>query len=131
VLCATDCMNPIESDGEDYVMLHRQGREACAELLKERKLLPRDLAVLWGLTIHLHWRSGRVKVTAKCLAEQLGMRIQDVTNSLKRLRDNLVISKAYDQTTGETYFLFNPWYVSVGGAKRRGHIHRQFTDSLE
>jgi hypothetical protein len=59
------------------------------------------------------------------------MRIQDVTNSLKRLRDNLVISKAYDQTTGETYFLFNPWYISVGGAKRRGHIHRQFTDSLE
>lgn len=112
-------------------MLHRQGREACAELLRERKLQPRDLAVLWGLTIHLHWRSGRVKVSATHLANQLGMRLPDVTHSLKRLRENLVITKVYDPTTSESHFLFNPWYISVGSSKRRGHVHRQFQDSLE
>ena len=78
----TDCMNLTDFDQEDFVMVHRQGQEALLSLLEERKLLPRDLAVVWGLLPHLSWRSGRVKVTATFLAKRLGMRLPDVTNSL-------------------------------------------------
>ncbi len=112
-------------------MVHRQGQEALLSLLKERKLLPRDLAVVWALLPHLNWRSGRVKVTATFLANELAMRLPDVTNSLKRLRTNLVISKVYDELTGESYFLFNPWYISAGSSKRRGLVQQQFKESLE
>lgn len=129
----TDPVNLADSDQEDFVMVHRQGQEALLSLLKERKLLPRDLAVVWALLPHLNWRSGRVKITAAFLAGELAMRVPDVTNSLKRLRDNLVLSKVYEKATGETYYLFNPWYISAGGSKckRRGHAIRQFKDSLE
>ena len=120
-----------EREQEDFVMLHRQGREACVALLQERKLQPRDLAVLWAMTLHLNWRSGRMRVTASHLAKETKMDVSVVVNSLKRLRDNLVISKVYEETTGETYFLFNPWYVSAGSSKRRGHAQQQFTESLE
>lgn len=120
-----------EREQEDFVMLHRQGREACVALLQERKLQPRDLAVLWAMTLHLNWRSGRMRVTASHLAKETKMDVSVVVNSLKRLRDNLVISKVYEETTGETYFLFNPWYVSAGSSKRRGHAQQQFSESLE
>lgn len=124
-------MNGNEREQEDFVMLHRQGREACAVLLQERKLLPRDLAVLWVMTLHLNWRSGRMRVTASHLAKETKMDVSVVVNCLKRLRDNLVISKVYEEATGETYFLFNPWYVSAGSSKRRGHAQQQFQESLE
>lgn len=126
-------MNGNEHDQEDFVMLHRQGREACVALLQERKLQPRDLAVLWAMTLHLNWRSGRMRVTASHLAKETRMDVSVVTNSLKRLRENLVISKVYEKTTGESYYLFNPWYISAGASKskRRGHAIRQFKDSLE
>lgn len=120
-----------EREQEDFVMLHRQGREACVALLQERKLQPRDLAVLWAMTLHLNWRSGRMRVTASHLAKETKMDVSVVVNSLKRLRDNLVISKVYEEATGESYFLFNPWYVSAGSSKRRGHAQQQFTESLE
>ena len=120
-----------EREQEDFVMLHRQGREACVALLQERKLQPRDLAVLWTMTLHLNWRSGRMRVTASNLAKETKMYVSVVVNSLKRLRDNLVISKVYEESTGETYFLFNPWYVSAGSSKRRGHAQQQFSESLE
>lgn len=120
-----------EREQEDFVMLHRQGREACVALLQERKLQPRDLAVLWAMTLHLNWRSGRMRVTASHLAKETKMDVSVVVNSLKRLRDNLVISKVYEEATGESYFLFNPWYVSAGSSKRRGHAQQQFSESLE
>jgi len=123
-------MHLTDPEQEDFVMVHKQGQEALIALLAERKLLPRDLAVVWGLLPHLNWRSGRLKVTATFLANQLGMRLPDVTNSLKRLRENLVISKVYDEASGETYYLFNPYYVSAGGVKRRGHARQQFRESL-
>ena len=128
---ATDSMNITGFDQEDFVMVHRQGQEALLSLLEQRKLLPRDLAVVMGLLPHLNWRSGRARVTASFLAKRLGMRLPDISNSLKRLRDNLVISKVYEEETGETYFLFNPWYISAGSPKRRGHAQRQFQESLE
>lgn len=131
VLCPTDPVNLADFDQEDFVMVHRQGQEALLSLLKERKLLPRDLAVVWALLPHLNWRSGRVKVTATYLANELAMRLPDVSNSLKRLRTNMVISRVYDELSGETYFLFNPWYISTGGSKRRGHAISQFKESLE
>lgn len=127
----TDSMNLTGLEQEDFVMVHRQGQEALLSLLEERKLLPRDLAVVWGLLPHLNWRSGRVRVTASFLAKRLGMRLPDITNSLKRLRENLVISKVYDDLSGESYFLFNPWYISAGSSKRRGHVQQQFKESLE
>lgn len=126
-----DRMNLPQSDKEDFVMVHRQGQEALLALLAQRKLLPRDLAVVFALLTHLNWRSGRMKVTATFLAEQTALRLPDVTNSLKRLRENKVISKVYDQRTGEAYHLFNPWYISAGSGKRRGHAIQQFRDSLE
>lgn len=124
-------MNLPEIDQEDFVMVHRKGQEALVALLEQRCLLPRDLAVVWALLSHLNWRSGRMRVTATYLAQQTAMRLPDVSNSLRRLRENRVISRVYDQAAGEAYFLFNPWYISAGSSKRRGHAQRQFEESLE
>ena len=99
-------------------------------LVKERRLQPRDMAVVMGLLAHASWRSGKIAVTAARLAEELGMVDKHVISSISRLRKELVITKLLDEASGLPFYLLNPMMFSVGSMQRRGFLWKLFTDSL-
>ena len=123
-------MNSKWDDEDRFVKAHLGQLEQLLEALKDRRLQPRDMAVVMGLLAHANWRSGKIAITAVRLAEELGMVDKHVISSFSRLRKELVITKLLDETSGLPYYLLNPMMFSVGPMQRRGFLWKLFTDSL-
>lgn len=104
---------------------------AAMGALADKRLQPRDLAVLMALLANMNWRSGRVDMTQRALAEQLNIRETNVGSSIKRLREEQLIARAVDKASGRRYFLINPRLASVGSPQRRGHLFQQFEEAVE
>ena len=117
-----------EDPEELFVKAHLEGTKQVVELLRDRRLQPRDAAVLMGLLSHVSWRSGKARVSAGHLAKELGMIDKHVISSITRLRKELVVTKLLEE--GLPYYLLNPWMFSVGAAQQRGYFKRLFSDSL-
>ena len=62
-------------------------------------------------------------------AERLG-EIAKHNDAIKRLRQEKLIARAVDKTSGHTYFLINPRLASVGSTQRRGHLFQQFDEAI-
>lgn len=124
-------MKSRDDGNEGFVMVHQHDLDCAVSLVGRRVLELRDMAVLMALMASMNWRSGRVHVTAKGVADQLKIKLPVCVSSLTRLRKQQMISRVMDRHTGENYFLVNPYLVSVGGPKRRGHLWAQFEQSLE
>ena len=124
-------MNFNDDGKEGFVMVHQQDLHAAMAAINSRKLELRDMAVFMGLMSEVNWRSGKARITAKALAEKLGIKLPVCVSSLKRLRTELLVSRVKDSRTGEMYFLLNPHIASVGGPQKRGHLWQQFKESLD
>ena len=124
-------MKSTEWGQEDFLMLHRADLSQLKPLLQARQLLPRDITVLVMLMSHVNWRSGRARVTATFLAEEIGMQRTHVTSSIGRLRKEMLVARVREPASGDVYFLLNPYLVSVGGPERRNLLWAQFQASLE
>jgi|LakMenE18May11ns_1017448.scaffolds.fasta_scaffold9761409_2 hypothetical protein len=112
-------------------MLFTDELASCAiGAMADKRLLPRDLAVLTGLIANVNWRSGRVNVTQRALAQQMNILESNCCTSIKRLRQEKLIARAVDKTSGHTYFLINPRLASVGSTQRRGHLFQQFDEAI-
>ncbi len=124
-------MRPREDGSENFVMLFTDELASCAiGAMADKRLLPRDLAVLTGLIANVNWRSGRVNVTQRALAQQMNILESNCCTSIKRLRQEKLIARAVDKTSGHTYFLINPRLASVGSTQRRGHLFQQFDEAI-
>lgn len=104
--------------------------EVLLEAVARRDLEFRDISVLVALVAHMD-RSGRVRVTGAALAEKLAMKQSICISSITRLRQQQIIVRAHDKTSGERYFLVNPFIFSVGGPHRRNHLWAQFKAAIE
>jgi DNA-binding MarR family transcriptional regulator len=125
-------MKPREDGSENFVMLFVDELvSAAAGALADKRLEPRDLAVLLILLGHMNWRSGRVNITQKALAQQINVSSSNVCMSIKRLRQEQLIARAVDKSSGNRYFLINPRLASVGSPQRRGHLFQQFDEALD
>jgi len=125
-------MKPRKNGSENFVMVFTTELYEHAVLaLKEKRLQPRDLAVLVAMLSNADWRSGRIKTTARGLAEQMGIQQSNCTTSISRLRAAMLVSHVYNVRTGDSYYLINPYVASVGSPQRRGMLMQQFRDSLE
>ena len=98
--------------------------------VKNRRLQPRDVAVVLGMLAHCNWKSGRVTVNAVRLAEELGMVDKHVISSISRLRKEMVVTKLLDERIGLPYYLLNPMMFSVGTLQQKGYLWQLFTESL-
>ena len=116
---------------EGFVMVHQRDLESAISLVATRKLELRDMAVFMGLMAHMNWRSGRVPITAKALAERLGIKLPVCVSSLTRLKKEMLVARVVDRNSGDNYYLLNPYVASVGGPQRRGLLWAQFKASLE
>lgn len=116
---------------ERFVMLHlSRDLESVLAAVARRDLEPRDLAVLVCLISFMD-RMGKVRSTSAAVAAQLGVSPSLVGKSITRLRTQAIIAKVYDNKSGETYFLVNPYVASIGGPQRRNHLWMQFKAALE
>jgi len=106
------------------------GQDTLLSALREKRLQPRDMAVLMGLILHCDWRSGRVRITQKALAAAMGQEESNCSASVGRLQKMRLVARVRDPHTGEPYFLINPDLAAVGGAQRRGHLAVQFRDAF-
>jgi hypothetical protein len=124
-------MKSKEEGQEGFVMVHQRDLESAISLVATRKLELRDMAVFMGLMAHMNWRSGRVPITAKALAERLGIKLPVCVSSLTRLKKEMLVARVVDRNNGDNYYLLNPYVASVGGPQRRGHLWAQFKATLE
>lgn len=124
-------MKSKEEGQEGFVMVHQRDLESAISLVATRKLELRDMAVFMGLMAHMNWRSGRVPITAKALAERLGIKLPVCVSSLTRLKKEMMVARVVDRNSGDNYYLLNPYVASVGGPQRRGLLWAQFKASLE
>lgn len=124
-------MKSKEDGQEGFVMVHQRDLESAISLVAARKLELRDMAVFMGLMAHMNWRSGRVSITAKALAEQLGIKLPVCVSSLTRLKKEMLVARVVDRNSGDNYYLLNPYVASVGGPQRRGLLWAQFKATME
>lgn len=124
-------MKSKEDGQEGFVMVHQRDLESAISLVAARKLELRDMAVFMGLMAHMNWRSGRVSITAKALAEQLGIKLPVCVSSLTRLKKEMLVARVVDRNSGDNYYLLNPYVASVGGPQRRGLLWAQFKATVE
>lgn len=110
-------------------MVHQRDLAGAIELVRQRRLELRDMAVLMALSAHVQWRSGRAKVTVKALASQLGLSLSSCADSVRRLQRESQLARCVDERTGEAYFLINPFVISVGGPQRRGLLWKMFEEA--
>ena len=122
----TDCMKSKEDGQEGFVMVHQQDLDSAISLVGARRLELRDMAVFMALMAYMNWRSGRVPITAKALAERLQIHLPTCVSSLTRLKKEMLVTRVVDRNTGENYYLLNPYVASVGSPQRRGLLWAQF-----
>lgn len=106
------------------------GQDTLLSALREKRLQPRDMAVLMALILHCDWRSGRVRITQRALAAAMGQEESNCSASVGRLQKMRLVARVRDPHTGEPSFLINPELASVGGAQRRGHLLKQFREAF-
>lgn len=112
-------------------MLHQRDLAGAIELVRQRRLELRDMAVLMALSAHVQWRSGRARITVKALANELGLNLSSCADSIRRLKREALLARCVDERTGEVFFLINPFVISVGGPQRRGLLWRMFEEATQ
>ena len=114
-----------------FAKVHLKAPTPMHLLLKQRVLLPRDLAILYCMVEMMNPRSGRIEIRPSALAERVGMRLSDISNTLKRLRDSWIVVQQKDPDTGGMYYLICPEYVSVGTDQKRAYLGAQFAEVMQ
>ena len=121
----------LETHNDFFAKVHLKAPTPVRKLLASRVLLPRDVAVLYCMVEMMNPRSGRIDARPSALAEELQMRLPDMTNTLKRLRNAWVVVQQKDPRTGGYYYLICPEYVSVGSDQKRGYLGDQFASAMQ
>lgn len=96
-----------------FAMLELKETQRVKELVGQRVLQLRDVAVIWTLLSHTSSYSGRIKVTAAKVAGELQVTENEVRACFARLKKNHLLRQIKDPDTGERYYRLNPWMVST------------------
>ena len=120
------------SDGEKHLcfgMIHFLDAIRYIPYLKERKLQPRDFAVLFALMTRCDSKTGKIKFTVNGLASEIGFNPTSLSASLKRLKSALMIANVQERD-GERFYLINPYLFSVGRRQKWGHLVKLFNEAF-
>ena len=128
-------MNPTQrrkcrEDGfEDWSMtFHGEVKKLWAKV-KDRTLKPMDLCVASYLQSHIQTKTGRIEVRTKDIAEDLGLTDSHLTQSMKRLRKEMLLVKGR-RGTGY-YWMLNPSFWHVGGPRLFQQRAAQFDQLID
>ena len=114
---------------ETFAKVHHN-RLSISDLLADRTLEPRDVAILYCLVEMLNPANGKVVITTSALAQKINMRQPVVAHAIKRLKAARVAVNRKDRDGGYWYFRLNPRYVSVGNDRQRSLHWRDFAAAI-
>lgn len=118
-------------DKERFAMVYQaEGLEGLFQSLATKQLQPMDICVLLAMISRMD-RVGKVRCSAKAIAELIGCHYISCVKAIGRLRVVNALVKVYDRQAGAHYFILNPYIASVGSAQNRGHLWAQFKLALE
>jgi len=113
----------------DFAFFHLIESKKLIQLLKDRKLQPRDFAVLFVIMTQCDVKTGEIRFMIKTLSQQMDMNPTSFSNSLKRLKENFLIATVVKHS-GDKYYLINPYLFSVGRRQKWGHLLKTFTEAV-
>ena len=101
--------------------------------LKEGRLHPRDLCVLWILLVHQDWRTGRIWLSLDDVADAMGHRTPGaVRHCIRRLKTEGLVARGFDKRDPRRRFwCLNPLVCSSGGKHRQTMQALQFGEASE
>jgi hypothetical protein len=107
-------------------MVQFDGLRMVAELVRDGRLEPRDLQVLIVLMAEVDWRTGRVTLLSKEVAERCGFHKCTTSSCVARLKREMLVVRCQEATGSGSYFLLNPDLANVGGERRRDLLRQAF-----
>ena len=124
-------MQRIEDGSEGFVMVFtEEAATSVVTALRERRITHQDMSVLLTLLAHVNWRSGRVNMNQRALAQVMGLQQTNCSTSVRRLQKLRFVVRTCDVNSGQNFFLINPRFASVGSPQRRGLLYQQFLEAF-
>lgn len=120
---------PDDNKHSNFALFHLIESKKLTELLRDRKLQQRDFAVLFAMMSQCDTRTGEIRFMVKTLAADINMNATSFSNSLKRLKTNLIIASVVKRT-GDKYYLINPYLFSVGSRQKWGFSLQRFMNAV-
>ena len=112
-----------------FGMIHFHEARRCVDLLQDRKIEYRDLAVLFVMISMCDENNCELRFSVKDLAAKIKMNQTSLSNSLKRLKSNLLIASTV-KNCGDKFYLVNPYLFSVGRKQKWGHLVSLFIEAV-
>lgn len=123
-------MSDLESNHLCFAMFHPLASKDCLSFVTDRTLMQRDFAVLFAMMSHCDTTTGRVKFMGKALAETFRVAPGNISTSISRLKKAKIVA-AFTDSTGEKYYMINPYYFSVGRRQKWGHSLIRFMSAFD
>lgn len=111
-------MNTNYEEQEHYSVAYQDTKRQLWKLMREKRLLGLDLLIAEYLANHMDIKTGRIEVRATQMAEEMGVADGRVFQGMKRLRDEMLLTRG-QKPTGY-YWMLNPHYWSSGRQTLQG-----------
>ena len=115
-----------DSNLTGFVICYTDQVQRFSNLIKEKSLKPKDVAVVFALLSFYNPRTGLCHVTVKHLAESIEGNYTDVSASISRLKKSLVLTTYVDKVSGQKSIFLNPFIFVSGGRSKRGFLQARF-----
>ncbi len=112
-------------------MKHWIGKEHLDKLIAEHQINLGDVGILHLLLDHMHWKTGRIHVTASALAKRLNRPPSNIRRSIGVLMKQKLITRYRDPKTGIPCFVVDPLVASVGSTQQRAILTRMFEQASD
>jgi DNA-binding IclR family transcriptional regulator len=115
---------------ETFTKVHHN-RHSISELLADRTLELRDVAILFCMAELMNPANGKVVMTSSALARKLNVQQPVMAHAIRRLKAARVVVNKKDRDGGYWYFRLNPRFVSVGNERQRSLQWRDFAAAIQ
>jgi DNA-binding IclR family transcriptional regulator len=115
---------------ETFTKVHHN-KHSISELLADRTLELRDVAILFCMAELMNPANGKVMMTSSALARRLNVQQPVMAHAIRRLKAARVVVNKKDRDGGYWYFRLNPRFVSVGNERQRSLHWRDFAAALQ
>ena len=113
-----------------FARVHLQAGLDVIALIRERRLQLRDKAILDAVCYSIDRTTGKTALHADAIAALVGVDPATCRASLSRLKKHFLLALWKDKDSGHTFYVVNPWFYSVGGARRRGYLKKCFEEAI-
>lgn len=116
---------------QPFIKIHSEGLGELLDLLRLKKLQPKDMAVLITMATVMEPNSNRTYIRARKIAELLNTNINTTHASIKRLREHFLIVKTTDKELGNTFNLVSPYIFTNCRPDKRPNRIAEYNQAIK